>query len=45
MGCMGSHQLDREAWESLHCAGSRPLPKPQSGRIAVKGLNHQATKS
>ena len=33
-------EIDREAWESLHADTSRPFPRPQSGRIAVKVINH-----
>ena len=33
-------EIDAEAWESLHCDTSRPFPKPASGRIAVKVINH-----
>jgi len=33
-------EIDREAWESLHSAVSRPFPKPTTGRIAVKVINH-----
>ena len=33
-------EIDREAWESLHGDTSRPFPRPQSGRIAVKVINH-----
>ena len=33
-------EVDREAWEALHSAVSRPFAKPQSGRIAVKVINH-----
>ena len=33
-------EIDREAWESLNSAVSRPFPKPQNGRIAVKVINH-----
>jgi adenine-specific DNA-methyltransferase len=33
-------EIDREAWESLHSAVSRPFDKPKSGRIAVKVINH-----
>ncbi len=32
--------IDEEAWESLHSDTSRPFPKPKSGRIAVKVINH-----
>ncbi len=33
-------EIDEEAWESLRRARSRPFPKPQTGRIAVKVINH-----
>ncbi|MEJ8570771.1 site-specific DNA-methyltransferase [Microbaculum marinum] len=33
-------EIDQEAWESLHSDTSRPFPKPASGRIAVKVINH-----
>ena len=33
-------EIDAEAWESLHSAISRPFPKPTTGRIAVKVINH-----
>lgn len=33
-------EVDKEAWESLHSDTSRPFPKPESGRIAVKVINH-----
>ena len=33
-------EIDREAWESLNSDVSRPFPKPASGRIAVKVINH-----
>ena len=33
-------EIDKEAWESLHRARSRPFAKPQTGRIAVKVINH-----
>ncbi len=33
-------EIDREAWESLCSDLSRPFQKPQSGRIAVKVINH-----
>jgi adenine-specific DNA-methyltransferase len=33
-------EIDEEAWESLHSSVSRPFPKPKSGRIAVKVINH-----
>ena len=32
--------IDQEAWSSLHSAVSRPFPKPTTGRIAVKVINH-----
>jgi adenine-specific DNA-methyltransferase len=33
-------EINEEAWESLHSDTSRPFDKPQSGRIAVKVINH-----
>lgn len=33
-------EIDEEAWASLYSAVSRPFPKPKSGRIAVKVINH-----
>ncbi|MBX3055476.1 MAG: site-specific DNA-methyltransferase [Anaerolineae bacterium] len=33
-------EIDEEAWASLHSDVSRPFAKPQTGRIAVKVINH-----
>jgi adenine-specific DNA-methyltransferase len=33
-------EINQEAWESLNSDLSRPFDKPQSGRIAVKVINH-----
>ena len=33
-------EIDEDAWASLHSDTSRPFPKPKSGRIAVKVINH-----
>lgn len=33
-------EVDEAAWATLHSAKSRPFPKPKSGRIAVKVINH-----
>ena len=33
-------EIDEEAWDSLYSDTSRPFEKPQSGRIAVKVINH-----
>lgn len=33
-------EIDAEAWKSLYSDTSRPFAKPQSGRIAVKAINH-----
>ena len=33
-------EINRDAWESLNSDVSRPFPKPESGRIAVKVINH-----
>lgn len=33
-------EIDPDAWSSLNSDTSRPFPKPLSGRIAVKVINH-----
>jgi len=33
-------EINEEAWETLHSDISRPFDKPESGRIAVKVINH-----
>jgi adenine-specific DNA-methyltransferase len=33
-------EINEEAWATLHSDTSRPFPKPVSGRIAVKVINH-----
>ena len=33
-------EIDEEAWATLRSDVSRPFPKPESGRIAVKVINH-----
>ncbi len=33
-------EIDQEAWSTLYSALSRPFSRPQSGRIAVKVINH-----
>ena len=33
-------EINEEAWASLHSDTSRRFPKPKSGRIAVKVINH-----
>ena len=33
-------EIDEEAWASVRSDTSRPFPKPESGRIAVKVINH-----
>ena len=33
-------EIDEDAWATLHSATSRPFPHPESGRIAVKVINH-----
>lgn len=33
-------EIDEAAWASLNSAVSRPFPRPESGRIAVKAINH-----
>jgi adenine-specific DNA-methyltransferase len=33
-------EIDEDAWATLHSDTSRPFPKPSTGRIAVKVINH-----
>ena len=33
-------EIDPDAWATLHSDTSRPFPKPKSGRLAVKVINH-----
>ena len=33
-------EINRDVWETLNSDTSRPFPKPKSGRIAVKVINH-----
>jgi len=33
-------EIDEPAWESLYSTKSRPFPTPESGRFAVKVINH-----
>ena len=33
-------EINQEAWSSLNSDTSRPFPKPKTGRIAVKVINH-----
>jgi adenine-specific DNA-methyltransferase len=33
-------EIDEEAWASLNSDVSRAFPRPKSGRIAVKVINH-----
>ena len=33
-------EVNAEAWATLNSDVSRPFPKPESGRIAVKVINH-----
>jgi adenine-specific DNA-methyltransferase len=33
-------EIDEEAWASLYSTRSRPFQRPQTGRIAVKVINH-----
>ena len=33
-------EIDEEAWSTLNSDTSRPFPKPTTGRIAVKVINH-----
>jgi adenine-specific DNA-methyltransferase len=33
-------EIDEDAWASLYSDTSRPFPRPDTGRIAVKVINH-----
>ena len=33
-------EISEEAWDSLNRATSRPFPRPASGKVAVKAINH-----
>ena len=33
-------EIDQEAWSTLNSDTSRPFDRPQTGRIAVKVINH-----
>ncbi len=33
-------EINKEVWETLYSDTSRPFPKPATGRIAVKVINH-----
>ncbi|MDQ2695433.1 MAG: hypothetical protein M3Z21_08660 [Pseudomonadota bacterium] len=33
-------EINEETWATLHSDTSRPFARPQSGRIAVKVINH-----
>src|SRR5215207_10142867 len=33
-------EIDEDAWETLYRDTSRPFPRPKTGRIAVKVINH-----
>ena len=33
-------EIDEDAWSSLYRTTSRPFPRPTTGKIAVKVINH-----
>jgi adenine-specific DNA-methyltransferase len=33
-------EIDEDAWSTLYSTVSRPFPKPETGRIAIKVINH-----
>ena len=33
-------EIDAEAWATLNSDVSRPFPRPEGGRIAIKVINH-----
>ena len=38
--CALRAEIDEDAWESLYSTTSRPFPRPSTGRIAIKVINH-----
>lgn len=36
--------IDADAWDSLYKTASRPFPKPSTGKIAIKVINHYGDK-
>ena len=32
--------IDEDAWEALYSTKSRPFPVPETGKVAVKVINH-----
>jgi adenine-specific DNA-methyltransferase len=38
-------EIDEAAWSSLYSTRSRPFPRPDTGKIAVKVINHYGTRS
>ena len=32
--------MDEAAWSAIYSTTSRPFPKPKTGKIAVKVINH-----
>jgi len=39
-GTVTKAEIDEDAWASLNSDISRPFPKPEGGKIAVKVINH-----
>ena len=33
-------EIDEAAWSQLYSTRSRPFPRPETGKIAVKVINH-----
>ena len=44
LGNETSKNIDPEAWAGLRSTISRHFPKPNSGQIAVKAINHLGDK-
>lgn len=40
MGSALRAEIDEDAWSQLFCTTSRLFPKPETGNIAVKVINH-----
>ena len=40
MGGEAAADISEEAWSSLNSTVSRPFPRPSSGKVAIKVVNH-----
>jgi len=40
VGCTRTTEIDEAAWSTLYSTVSRPFAQPETGKIAVKVINH-----